>query len=35
LLKEWRLDRYYSSKAKLVQTSSEAMTSPSVTKKPR
>ena len=35
LLKEWRLDRYYSSKAKLVQTSSEAMMSPSVTKKPR
>jgi hypothetical protein len=35
LLKEWRLDRYYSSKAKLVQTSSEAMTNPSVTKKPR
>jgi hypothetical protein len=35
LLKEWRLDRYYSSKAKLVQASSEAMTLPSVTKKPR
>lgn len=35
LLKEWRLDRYYSSKAKLVQVSSEAQISPSVTKKPR
>jgi hypothetical protein len=35
LLKEWRLDRYYSSKAKLVQASSEALTSPPVTKKPR
>lgn len=35
LLKEWRLDRYYSSKAKLVLASNEALTSPSVTKKPR
>lgn len=35
LLKEWRLDRYYSSKAKLIQASSEAQTSPPVTKKTR
>jgi hypothetical protein len=35
LLKEWRLDRYYSSKAKLVQASSEAMVTKPVTKKPR
>ncbi|CAN1531171.1 hypothetical protein MCEMIEM28_01425 [Burkholderiaceae bacterium] len=32
LLKEWRLDRYYSNKAKLIQASSEALTSSSVTK---
>jgi hypothetical protein len=35
LLKEWRLDRYFSSKAKLIQASNEALTTPSVTKKPR
>lgn len=32
LLKEWRLDRYYSNKAKLIQASSEALTNSSVTK---
>lgn len=35
LLKEWRLDRYYSSKAKLIQASSQAQTTPAVTKKSR